>query len=99
LTLTTLPEQLNQISARIEKTGMSATDALTLINFTFDEQMKRLDVPSPYQAFAGLSELIDQTVRGTKIERFRPREHRRRFQTLEIHTDEGEILGYLSMLY
>jgi hypothetical protein len=89
----TLPEQLNQISERIERTGMRATDALSLINMTFDEQMKRLDVSSPYVAFAGLSELIDQTVGGTKVERFRPREHRRRFHTLEIHTEEGETLG------
>jgi len=95
----TLPEQLNQISERIEKTGMRATDALSLINMTFDEQMKRLDVASPYEAFAGLSELIDQTVRGTKVERFRPMKHRRRFHTLEIHTKEDEILGYLNMLY
>jgi GNAT superfamily N-acetyltransferase len=95
----TLPEQLNQISERIEKSGMRATDALSLINMTFDEQMKRLDVSSPYEAFTGLSELIDQTVRGTKVERFRPAEHRRRFHTLEIHTEEGEILGYLNMLY
>ena len=95
----TLPEQLNQISERIERTGMRATDALSLINMTFDEQMKRLDVSSPYEAFAGLSELIDRTVRGTKVERFRPREHRRRFHTLEIHTEEGETLGYLNMLY
>ena len=95
----TLPEQLNQISERIERTGMRATDALSLINMTFDEQMKRLDVSSPYVAFAGLSELIDRTVRGTKVERFRPREHRRRFHTLEIHTETGETLGYLNMLY
>jgi GNAT superfamily N-acetyltransferase len=99
MTTTTLPEQLSQISTRIEKAGMSATDALALINLTLDEQMKRLDVSSPYEAFAGLSELMDQTVRGTKIERFRPEGHRRRFHTLEIHTDEGETLGYLNMLY
>jgi hypothetical protein len=95
----TLPEQLTQISERIERAGMRATDALTLINITFDEQMKRLDVSSPYEAFTGLSELIDHTVRGTKVERFRPKEHRRRFHTLEIHTEKGEILGYLNMLY
>ena len=94
-----LPEQLTQISERIERTGMRATDALTLINFTFDEQMKRLDVSSPYEAFTGLSELIDHTVRGTKVERFKPTAHRRRFHTLEIHTEKGEILGYLNMLY
>jgi GNAT superfamily N-acetyltransferase len=95
----TLSEQLNQISERIEKTGMRATDALSLINMTFDEQMKRLEISSPYTAFTGLSELIDRTVRGSKVERFRPREHRRRFHTLEIHTGDGEILGYLNMLY
>jgi GNAT superfamily N-acetyltransferase len=95
----TLPEQLDQISERIERTGMRAADALSLINMTFDEQMKRLDVSTPYEAFTGLSELFDQTVRGTKVERFRPTERRRRFHTLEIHTEEGEILGYLNMLY
>lgn len=99
VTTMTLPEQLNQISKRIEKTGMGAADALTLINMTFDEQMKRLDLPSPYNALKGLNELIDRTVRGAKIERFRPTEHRRRFHTLEIHTETGEILGYLNMLY
>jgi hypothetical protein len=78
---------------------MRATDALALINITFDEQMKRLDVSSPYEAFTGLSELIDHTVRGTKVERFKPTANRRRFHTLEIHTEKGETLGYLNMLY
>jgi GNAT superfamily N-acetyltransferase len=95
----TLPEQLSEISERIERAGMGATDALTLINMTFDEQMRRLDISSPYEAFTGLSELIDHTVRGTKIERFKPKEHRQRFHTLEIRTEKGEILGYLNMLY
>jgi len=95
----TLPEQIDQIGTRIKKTGMRAADALALINFTFDEQMERLDIPSPYAAFAGLNELIDQTVHGSKVERFRPKEHRRRFCTLELNTEKGETLGYLSMLY
>jgi hypothetical protein len=99
LTVKTLPDQLNEITARIKNTGLSATDALALINFIFDEQIERLDASSPYEAFSGLSSLIDLTVRGTKIERFRPKEHRRRFLTLEIHADGGEILGYLNMLY
>lgn len=95
----TLPEQLNQISERIERAGMRTADALTLINMTFGEQMKRLDLASPYEAFKGLSELIDHTVRGTKVERFKPTGGRRRFHTLEIQTESGEILGYLNMLY
>jgi len=95
----TLAEQLNQISERIERTGMGAADALSLINMTFDDQMKRFDVSSPYEAFTGLSELIGQTVRGTKVERFRPTAHHRRFHTLEMHTEDGETLGYLNMLF
>lgn len=95
----TLPEQIDQIGARIKTTGMRATDAFALINFTFDEQIGRLDIPSPYAVFSGLNELMDHTIRGTKIERFRPKEHRRRFRTLEVHTDDGETLGYLNMLY
>ncbi len=95
----TLPEQIDQIGTRIKKTGMRAADALALINFTFDEQMERLDAPSPYAAFAGLHELIDHTVHGAKVERFRAKEQRRRFCTLELTTDNDETLGYLNMLY
>lgn len=94
-----LPDQIDQIDTRIKSTGIGAINALALIDFTFGEQMERLDVPSPYRAFSGLNDLIDRTVRGTKVERFRPQEHRRRFCTLELHTDDGENLGYLSMLY
>ena len=95
----TLSDQFIEIRKRIEKTGTRLKDALSVIDMTFEDQMKRLETPSLYETFSDLSKLIDQTVRGVKIECFQPRNDRRHFHTFEIHTEEGEILGYLNMLY
>ena len=43
--------------------------------------------------------MIDRTVHGARIERFKPRGNRQPFHTLEIHTEEGDILGHLNMIY
>jgi GNAT superfamily N-acetyltransferase len=53
----------------------------------------------PYEVFEGLDELIERTVHGTRIERFKPRQGVRPFHTFEIHTEGGETLGYLNMIY
>jgi len=95
----TLSDQFIEIGERIAKTGIHLKDALSVIDMTFEDQINRLEASSPYEAFSGLSKLIDRTVRGVKIERFRPEDNRRHFHTLEIHTAEGENLGYLNMLY
>ena len=91
----TLADQVAEIGNRIERTGIRIKDALAVIDVTFDDL---LHASSPYEAFAGLNTLIDRTVHGATIERFRPRKGTSRFHTLEIHTEEGEILGYLNML-
>jgi GNAT superfamily N-acetyltransferase len=95
----TLSDQFAEIKERIAKTGTGLKDALSVIDMTFEDQMGRLEPSSPDEAFRGLSALIDRTVRGVKIERFGPRDECRHFHTFEIHTGEGEILGYLNMLY
>ena len=95
----TLSSQITEIGERIERTGIRLKDALSVIDMTFDDQLGRLETSSPYEAFMGLNGLIDKTVRGADIERFEPRYDCRHFHTLEIHTEEGEILGHLKMLY
>lgn len=95
----TLSDQVAEIGERIEKTGIRLRDALSVIDMTFDDQLERLDLSSPYAAFAGLNSLIDRAVRGAKIERFRVHDSGRRFHTLEIKSEEGETLGSLSMLH
>jgi len=92
----TLTDQVAEIGNRIERTGIRIKEALSVIDVTFDD---RLHASSPYEAFAGLNMLIDRTVHGARIERFRPRKGTSRFHTLEIHTEEGEILGYLNLLH
>ena len=95
----TFSEPLAEIIERIERTGIGLRDALSVIEMTFEDQLKPLESSSPYEAFKGLNKLIDLTVHGAKIERFRPKEDGRLFHTFEIRTEEGEILGHLNMLY
>jgi GNAT superfamily N-acetyltransferase len=95
----TLSDQVAEIGNRIERTGIRIKEALSVIDATFDDQMSRLHASSPYEAFTGLNTLIDRTVHGARIESFGPRKGTSRFHTLEIHTEEGEILGYLNMLH
>jgi GNAT superfamily N-acetyltransferase len=94
-----LAKQIDEIRERIEKSRIGLKDALSMIDMTFEDQINRLEVSSPYEAFRGLNQLIDVTVHGAKIERFRPEDNKHPFHTFEIHTEEGEILGYLNMIY
>lgn len=94
-----LSDQVAEIGERIEKTGVHLKDALSAIDMTFDDQLDRLNLSSPYAAFAGLSSLIDQAIRGAKIERFHALDAGRGFHTLEIKSESGETLGSLSMLH
>src|SRR4030042_2223529 len=94
-----LPEHIAEIRERIDKAGIGLKDALSVIDMTFQDQIGRLKATSPYEAFTGLDQLIDLTAHGAKIELFRPRDNRQPFHTLEIHTEEGEVLGYLNMIY
>lgn len=93
-------EQMVEMNERMEATGIGLRDKLALMemmgveNEAFDSRP-----PSPYEAFEGLHRLINQTVHGAKIQRFKPIGDRKRFHTFEIHSEEGETLGYLNMMY
>jgi len=95
----TLSEQIDEIKERIESTGIGLRDALAVIDMAVKDQTEAPGISSPYRAFQDLNQLIDQTVHGARIERFRPRGGRQPFHTLEIHSEEGEVLGYLNMVY
>src|SRR4030042_774477 len=94
-----LTEQIAEIRKRIGSSGMGLKDALSVIDMTFQDQIARLKTPSPYGPFTDLNKLIDLTVHGAKIQRFKPKDNRQPFQTLEIRTEEGESIGYLNMMY
>jgi GNAT superfamily N-acetyltransferase len=87
------------ISERVKKTRIGLKDTLAIIDMTLEGQAREHEAFFPYEAFEGLNDLIERTVHGTKIERFRPKEGRPPSHTFEIHTEGGETLGYLNMIY
>ena len=78
---------------------MGLKDALAVIDMTLEDHLQETSTLFPYEIFEGLDDLTNRTVHGTKIERFRPKQSSRPFQAFEIHTEEGEVLGYLNMIY
>ncbi len=94
-----LLEQIDEIKGRIERAGIGLKETLSVIGMTLGDQIPGLGPASPYEAFTDLNELIDLTVHGAKVERFRARNDAQPFHTLEIHTEEGEVIGYLNMIF
>lgn len=87
------------ISERLKRARIGLKDTLAVIDMTIEDHLKEISMMFPYEVFEGLDDLIDRTVHGAKIERFRPKEGHQPFHTFEIHTMEGEVLGYLNMIY
>jgi len=94
-----MKSEVKRINERFRRARIGLKDALAVISMILEDEFMQSDNPFPYEAFEGLNELIDRTVHGTKIERFRPKGGREPFHTFEIHTAEGEVIGYLNMIY
>jgi hypothetical protein len=94
-----LRSDLTGIGERLENTQMGLKQILAVIDMTLEDQPKEFEALSPHDVLGRLDELIDRTVHGTRIERFRPRKDLQPFHTFEIHTEGGEVLGHLNMIY
>ena len=94
-----LRSDLTGIGERFENTQMGLKQILAVIDMTLEDQPKEFEASSPHDVLGRLDELIDRTVHGTRIERFRPRKDHQPFHTFEIHTEGGEVLGHLNMIY
>ena len=91
--------EIPKIRERLNKAQIDLKDTLAFLDMAFECQPGEFSDLFPYEVFEGLDELIERTVHGTRIERFKPRQGVRPFHTFEIHTEGGEILGYLNMIY
>jgi hypothetical protein len=83
-----------------ETKTISLNERLGLIAL-IDERM-RLGSPEPPivpDLFNNLWDLVNATVSGSRIDRFKPEEARNGFGTFEITGESGENLGRLNMLY
>ena len=94
-----MENQVKEISKRFNRSGIGLRELLSIIDMTLGEHLGNRAAVSPYEVFEGLSELIDRTVHGCRIGPYGPAEAGRPFHTVEIHTEDGEVLGYLNMVY
>ena len=91
--------EIPKIRERLNKAQIDLKDTLAVLDMAFEDQPREFSDLFPYEVFEGLDELIERAVHGTRIERFKPRQGVRPFHTFEIHTEGGETLGYLNMIY
>ena len=94
-----LSEDVTLIKERFKNTGIELKDALAVLDMILAEELRELGAASPHEVFKGLGRLINRTVHGVKINRFKPGEGRNPFHCLEIYTEAGDILGHLNMIY
>lgn len=90
--------EVQHIRERMIKAGLGAIDAMALLHMTLGDQ-EEFTGPLPEGMFQGLHSLMDRTVRGARIERFRPSGEGSSFHVFEIQATEGQPLGYLNMMY
>jgi GNAT superfamily N-acetyltransferase len=91
--------QTGQIAKKFQQAGLGLKEMLALIEMTWEDNPQESPLVPSSQVFADLDRLIRHTVQGSRIKRFRAVDRRNPFQTFEVYTREGEVLGYLNMLY
>ena len=94
-----MKSEFSGITQKLKKARIGLKDTLAVIDMTLEDHRNESGGGFPYEVFEGLDDLIDRTVRGTKIERFKPKEGHPMFHTFEIHANGGDILGYLNTIY
>ena len=94
-----MKSEFSGITQRLKKARIGLKETLAVIDMTLEDHRNESRGRFPYEVFEGLDDLIDRTVRGTKIERFKPKEGHPMFHTFEIHANGGDILGYLNTIY
>jgi GNAT superfamily N-acetyltransferase len=95
----TLKSEVTGIGERFKRARIGLKDMLTLVDVTLEDRLWGHECLFPYEVFEGLNELMTRTVHGTRIERSRPKGGSQPFHTFEIHTEEGDALGYLNMIF
>jgi len=87
-------------SSGAETRTISLNERLALIAL-IDEgtRLGSIGTPIASDLFNDLWDLVNATVSGSRIDRFKPEEARNGFRTFEINAETGENLGRLNMLY
>lgn len=84
----------------VEAKTISLSERLGLIALIDEEtRFGSPDSPIVSDLFNNLWELVNATVSGSRIDRFKPEQAHNGFRTFEINSENGENLGRLNMLY
>lgn len=94
-----MKSEVLEIRKRLKERRTSLKETLSVMEMALEDPFKEKDVLFPHEMFEGLDELIGKTLRGTKIAHCGPEKKDVPFHTFEIHTEGGECLGYLNMIY
>jgi GNAT superfamily N-acetyltransferase len=89
---------MTDIERKLQSAGIGLKDAIALLHMAFGDHGED-HAHLLGGLFKGLHESIHRTVHGTRVERFRPTQSAQPFHVFEIHTEEGEALGYLNTIY
>lgn len=94
-----MKSEVLEIGKRFKERKVPLKEILTVMEMTLEDHLKEKDCLFPYEMFEGLDELIGKTIRGARITHYRPGKKNHPFHTFEIHTEDGEAIGYLNMIY
>ena len=94
-----MKSEVLEIRKRFKERRASLKETLSVMEMALEDQLKEMDALFPHEMFEGLDELIGKTLRGTKITHYGPKKKDSPFHTFEVHTEDGECLGYLNMIY
>jgi GNAT superfamily N-acetyltransferase len=89
----------SQVEKKFKEAGLGLKEILSLIEMTWEDTPRSLALKPSNRLFNPLDLLIRSTVRGSRIQRFRPHGPNQPFQVFEVYTREKEVLAYLNMLY
>lgn len=87
----------SQVEKKFKDAGLGLKETLSLIEMTWEDTGSALKPSS--RIFNPLDQLARSTVRGSRIQRFRPKGPNQPFQVFEVYTQEKEVLAYLNLLY
>jgi len=92
--------QTDKESASAQEKPLGVADRLALISLIDGAvRLEATESPAVADLFDDLSDLVDQTVKGSRIDLLKPEDSTLGFQVFQISGESGENLGRLHMLY
>ncbi|MGC1401361.1 MAG: GNAT family N-acetyltransferase [Thermodesulfobacteriota bacterium] len=89
----------SQVEKKFKDARLGLKETLSLIEMTWEDPPRSSVLKPSSRLFNPLDRLSRSTVRGSRIQRFRPNGPNQPFQVFEVYTQEKEVLAYLNLLY